>query len=248
MDVPDNPRLTFALFCVATLYASVGQAGASGYIAVFGLTAMTPAAIKVAALLLNLIVAAIGAMQFWRAGRLSWQAVYPFAILGFPFSFLGGAAHLPGSIYFPLVGAVLVLTAMLMVRAALQQDTAAAATRPAPFVPALLTGAVIGFLSGTTGTGGGVFLAPVVLAMRWGTARQTATICATYNLINSAAALLGAHSAWKAASSQMPIWSLAVAVGGTVGAFVGSRYLPDRWLWLILAVLLFASGLKFLLA
>ncbi|MDR7127433.1 TSUP family transporter [Pseudotabrizicola sp. 4114] len=119
-------------------------------------------------------MALIGTVMFLRAGRLSMRAVWPFAILGFPFSMLGGAVQLPGQIYFPVVGIVLILSALQMARSALRKSAALVeVTASPPFLAALLTGAVIGFVSGTTGTGGGVFLAPIILAMRWGTAHQT---------------------------------------------------------------------------
>jgi uncharacterized membrane protein YfcA len=204
-------------------------------------------AMKMTALTLNLLVATIGTIQFWRAGRLSWRVIYPFSVLGFPFSVLGGAVQLPTHVYYPVVGAVLVLSALLMAKSALRRSLEAAVVVSPQLPPALLTGAVIGFVSGTTGTGGGVFLAPVILAMRWGTARQTATVTAVYNLMNSAAALLGAYSSWRSIPAAIPLWLLAVGVGGSIGAFIGSRYLPDRWLRLILALLLLLSGIKLLL-
>ena len=106
---------------------------------------------------------------------------------------------------------------------------------------------MIGFVSGTTGTGGGVFLAPVILAMGWGTARQTAATTAVYNLMNSAAALIGARAFWADLPPALPLWALAVALGGSLGAALGSRFLSERWLRGILALLLIVSGLKLLL-
>lgn len=247
-DTSEAMWLALAFLVVALVYASVGQAGASGYIAVMGLAGMAPLTMKTTALALNLLVAGIGTAQFWRTGRLSWRAVYPFAVLGFPFSVLGGAVHLPTHVYYPVVGTVLVLSALLMARSALRRNTGAPETaRPPPFLPALATGAAIGFLSGTTGTGGGVFLAPVILAMGWAPARQTATITAVYNLMNSAAALMGASASWGSLPTALPLWLLAVGAGGSVGAFVGSRHLPDRVLRAILALLLLLSGLKLIL-
>jgi Sulfite exporter TauE/SafE. len=237
--------LSGAFLVTALLYAAVGQAGASGYIAIMGLAGFGPLAMKTTALSLNLLVAAIGTALFLRAGRLSWQNVWPFAVLGFPFSLLGGAIHLPEGIYFPVVGAVLILSALQMARAAILSPGVGPAVvgRP-PFAAALATGAVIGFVSGTTGTGGGVFLAPIILTMKWGSARQTAATTAVYNLINSSAALLGTYAAWDQAPSALPVWLVAVAVGGTIGAYIGSRYLSDRWLRGTLSVLLLMSGIK----
>jgi uncharacterized membrane protein YfcA len=233
---------------VAGLYASVGQAGASGYLAVMSFLGMEPAPMKVTALSLNLLVAAIATLQFARLGLLSLRTFYPFAVLGFPFSLLGGAVQLPASVYYPAVGAILLLSSAQMVRTALRP----AAMRPLPparppLLPSLLAGAVIGFVSGTTGTGGGIFLAPVILAMNWVGVRRTAAVTAAYNLLNSAAALVGAHAILGSAPPALPGWLLAVAAGGTAGALVGSRHLPDRALRLILAALLTASGLQLLL-
>nr|WP_232831380.1 TSUP family transporter [Pseudogemmobacter bohemicus] len=147
------------------VYAAVGQAGASGYIAIIGVAGFEPLAMKTTALSLNLLVASIGTALFLRNGRLSWHNVSPFANLAFPFSMLGGAIHLPGALYFPLVGAVLILSALQMARSAFLASTSRPDTpiKP-PFMAALMTDAVIGFVSGTTGTGGGVFLAPSFLA------------------------------------------------------------------------------------
>lgn len=237
--------LSIAFLTTALIYAAVGQAGASGYIAIMGFAGFAPLAMKTTALSLNLLVAAIGTALFLMTGRLSWRNVWPFAILGFPFSMLGGALHLPERIYFPLVGVVLILSAFQMARTALSgKRTGADEACTPPFMAALLTGAVIGFVSGTTGTGGGVFLAPIILTMNWGTARQTAATTAVYNLMNSFAALIGAHAAWDHIPSMLPVWLIAVAVGGTIGAYIGSRYLSDRWLRGMLSLLLLMSGVK----
>ena len=99
MESGQSLWLAAGFLVVALIYASVGQAGASGYIAAMGLLGMAPLAMKTTALALNLLVAGIGSLQFWRAGLLSWRTVYPFAILGFPFSLLGGAIALPTDIY-----------------------------------------------------------------------------------------------------------------------------------------------------
>lgn len=237
--------LSIAFLITALVYAAVGQAGASGYIAIMGLSGFGPLAMKTTALSLNLLVAAIGAAMFLRAGRLSWRNVWPFAILGFPFSMLGGALHLPERVYFPLVGVVLIVSAFQMARTAIwgKRRGDEAPVTP-PFMAALATGAVIGFISGTTGTGGGVFLAPIILSMNWGTVRQTAATTAVYNLMNSFAALIGAFAAWDHIPAMLSAWLVAVAIGGTIGAYIGSRYLSDRWLRGILSILLLMSGVK----
>jgi uncharacterized membrane protein YfcA len=241
----DAGWLAFLFLLIAVLYASVGQAGATGYLAAMGLYGLAPAAMKTTALALNLLVAAIGTFQFQRRGLLTLRAFYPFAVLGFPFSLIGGAVQLPTRVYYPAVGVILLLAAAQMFRSA-QSDGADLPVPPAtpPFVPALLAGAVIGFVSGTTGTGGGIFLAPVILAMNWVSVRQTAAVTAAYNLLNSAAALLGAYAILDALPPELPLWLVAVGIGGAAGSFVGSRYLPERALRVILAIILLVAGVK----
>ncbi|KPF94586.1 hypothetical protein IP86_21710 [Rhodopseudomonas sp. AAP120] len=241
--------LAILFLVIALFYASVGQAGASGYLAVMGLFGLAPAAMKTTALSLNVLVAGIGTLQFWRTGQLSWRTFYPFAILGFPFSLLGGALQLPAHVYYPVVGVILILSALQMVRSALKPaaEQQLPPSEP-PFLPALLVGAGIGFLSGMTGTGGGIFLAPTILAMNWVSLRKTAAVTAAYNLLNSAAALAGAYSILNAIPESLPVWLLAVGIGGAAGAFIGSRYLPDSALRYILACILVVAGIKLLLS
>ncbi|KKX29436.1 sulfite exporter TauE/SafE family protein [Rhizobium sp. LC145] len=250
MFVNDEAGWLAVLFLViALLYASVGQAGASGYLAAMGLFGMAAAPMKVTALALNLLVAAIGTLQFWRMGLLSWRAFYPFAILGVPFSLLGGAVQFPTALYYPLVGVILVLSAIQMIRSAKRSSSVQDIhhTEP-PFFPALAVGAAIGFISGSTGTGGGIFLAPIIISMRWVNLRRTAAVTAVYNFLNSAAALIGAHATLDTMPAPLPLWMVSVAIGGVVGALLGSRYLPDAALRYLLAGVLFVSGAKLLLA
>ena len=158
----ENLGFPLALGVIAILYAAVGQAGGTGYIAAMGLAGFGPETIKPSALSLNILVAAdrmLPILPGWEF--LTWRSCYPFAILGAPFSVLGGATQLPPQVYQPVVGILLLLAALQMLRSAHSVwalDQAAPANPP--FLASLLTGGVIGFVSGVTGVGGGIFLAP----------------------------------------------------------------------------------------
>lgn len=244
----ENGGLTLAFLLIAVLYATIGQAGASGYLAVMGVVGFAPETMKTTALALNVVVAAIATYRFSRLRLLSWRTFYPFGVLGIPFSFLGGAVQLPEAIYDPAVGMILLISAAQMFLAARgRRDTVAQPPPAPPILPALAAGAVVGFVSGTTGTGGGVFLAPLILSMNWVAVRQTAAITAAYNLLNSAAALAGAHDHLGALPEMLPAWMAVVAVGGWLGASLGARLLPETAMRYVLAFVLFGAGIRLLL-
>lgn len=244
----ESLQLVLLIFAAATLFASVGQAGASGYLAAMGFMGLEPAVMKPAALTLNILVASIGTYRFARAGFFRWRTFYPFGVLGLPFSFAGGAVHLPTNLYYPIVGAILLFAAVMLVRATWQQaaQRMSAELKP-PFLPALVSGATIGFFSGVTGTGGGVFLAPLVLLMGWVETRRTAAVSAAYNLLNSIAALAGAWATLGQLPVALPWWLVAAGVGGLVGTWFGCRILPANALRYILAAVLVIAGLRMLL-
>jgi uncharacterized membrane protein YfcA len=239
--------LAILFLITAVLYASVGQAGATGYLAAMGLVGAAPEVMKPTALALNIVVALIGTVQFWRAGQFSWRTFYPFGVLGIPFSLVGGAFNMPRHFYLPVIGVILLLAAVQTARSARRRHQIGGSHPKAPpFMPALFTGAVIGFVSGMTGTGGGIFLAPVILMMNWVEPRRAAAVTAAYNLLNSVAALAGAYATLGALPRALPWWLAVAAVGGAIGATFGSRVLPERALRLVLAGILAVSGLKLL--
>jgi hypothetical protein len=245
----EHALLAFTFAIIAALYASVGQAGATGYIAVLGLVGYGPEVIKPTALALNVLVATIGCMRFAREGLLTWRSFYPFAILGAPFSVLGGASNLPRELYQPVVGALLLIASGLIIRSARQAaDLDRAAPAGPPFLPSLIAGAVVGYVSGLTGVGGGIFLAPLVLALGWIGTRQAAAVSAVFNLLNSAAALATMWTMIPAMPEPLPWWLLAVGAGGLLGSWLGARYLLPEALRYILAALVLTAGIRMVIS
>src|SRR5215831_12617319 len=151
--------LAVLIFVVALLYSTVGHAGAEGYLAAMAQFSISPVLMKPTALVLNILVAIVGTVRFYRAGFFSWRIFWPFVLTSIPASFIGGALTLPVPIYKSIVGIVLLYSAVRLFFSAGKADQAP--TRKAPILAALLVGAVIGLLSGLTGVGGGIFLSPV---------------------------------------------------------------------------------------
>jgi uncharacterized membrane protein YfcA len=234
--------LTATIALVAFLYSSVGHAGASGYIAVMTLCGISAVTIRPVALILNILVACIGTAQFARAGHFSWKLFWPFALPSIPAAFIGGYLHIPVSILKILLGLVLLFSA-----ARLFFRTSDPPKTTAPSTPlALSVGAGVGFLSGLTGTGGGIFLTPLVLLLRWAPIRGAAAISAPFILVNSSAGLAGVVTSHQPVSAFA--WPLAAAAvtGGAVGSQLGSRHYAVRTISLLLATVLIIAGIKLL--
>ncbi len=242
-----DPLLLAALALVALLYACVGHAGASGYIAVLALAGLDPVVIKPTALVLNVAVASLGSWQFARAGHLRWRTFWPVGLLSVPMAFLGGAIDLPVVWFQRLVGLVLLASALRFLS---QPRDPLSLREPRPAV-LLLSGGALGLLAGLTGTGGGIFLTPLLLLRGWCTTRQAGAVSALFILVNSLAGLAGlllGRLGREGPPLPGPLWPLlaVVVVAGGVGARLGSRHLPVAAIRWLLALVLVVAGLKLL--
>lgn len=241
----DMGNETLALLClglvvVAFLYSSVGHAGASGYIATMSLFGLAANVIKPTALVLNIIVALVASWQFWRAGHFRWRLFWPFALASIPFAFLGGRFNLPGRTFKILVGVVLLLSAVRFFLDFSRDGEFTAPGKPASF----LSGGLIGLLSGLTGTGGGIFLTPLMIFMRWAETKAAAAVSAGFILVNSLAGLAGNYSKTGAIPGLALPMAVSVAVGGITGSYLGSQRFSSGFIRKLLAVVLVIAGLK----
>ena len=242
-----DPLLLAAFFFVAALlYASVGHAGASAYLAIMALSGVAPDVARPTALALNIVVATFVTFRFWRGGYISGRALLPFLIGSIPLAFLGGSLPVAPALYKKLVGLVLLFAAAgmgLTARRAAETDTGRA-TPQVPTVRAVGIGAVIGLLSGVTGTGGGIFLSPVLLFAGWAETRAASGLAAPFILGNSIAGLAGNFSRLAALPSTLPLWIGAVVIGALIGSELGNRRAPTLLLRRALSVVLVIAGFK----
>ncbi len=237
------------IFAVAILYSTVGQGGGSGYIAVMALAGLSPDAIRPTALLLNVLVASVATFRYWRAGRVPWLMLWPFLAGSAPLAAIGGSIRLPASVYRPIVAVIVLLAAVQLLRLVWRTPRLAEHDAAnAPRLASAVAGGGIGLLAGLTGTGGGIFLAPILLWTGWAPTRQAIGLTSGFILANSLAALAGNLASVRTLPAALPLWALASLVGGLVGTELGRRWLSPRVLRLLLGLLLAAAGARLLLA
>jgi uncharacterized membrane protein YfcA len=240
MDNTQLVLLCLGVALVAFLYSSVGHAGASGYIATMTLFGIATTTIRPTALILNILVAIIGSFQFWRAGHFRWQLFWPFALLSIPAAYFGGYLQPSAGILRILIGAVLLFSAARLFFRKRDPET----TNPPSKPVAVGVGAGLGFLSGLTGTGGGIFLTPLLLFCEWARIRQAAAVSALFILVNSIGGLVGYFTATHSIPALGIYLAIPAIIGGTAGSYLGSRRLPPHGIAIFLAVVLTIAGIK----
>lgn len=227
------------LFAVAFLYATVGHGGASGYLALMALFNVAPDVMKPTALLLNLFVAGMAFVQYYRGGYFSPRIFWPFALASIPLAFAGGLVHVDARLYKTMLGILLLLP---VGRFLFFSNTPADELKKPETGLSLFVGGLIGFLSGLIGIGGGILLSPVLLLLKWTDQKQTAAISALFIFVNSLAGLGGQFTKGIHFSADMYAYVAVAFAGGICGAYFGAlRFGQNVLKYLLAAVLLLAS-------
>ena len=275
-------------FVVAFLYSAVGHGGASGYLALLSLHDIAPEYMKPIALVLNLLVSGMAFIQFYRQGYFLWRLFLPIALFSVPMAYWGGLTPLKDLWYQRGLGVFLLVSVAMMLwprDSGVGQGTSSndgdvsnngggtlwnRQTGIAAFM-----GAVIGYVSGLLGIGGGILLSPVLLMIRWTQQKQTAAISAAFIFVNSAAGLLGfvqQHTPWIIDSQKtggvadaemagrcafgdpwfavvaiLSVLILPVLLGGLFGSWYGAKKFNQTVMKYILCVVLLIAAFKLLL-
>ncbi len=233
------------LFLGAILYTSVGHAGASAYIAVMTLFDLPPLVIKPTALTLNIFVSSYTSFRYIKSNFFN-KPLFQYLIIGsLPAAYIGGHINLPTHVYKPIIGVLLLLSGVRFLVQALQTDKAQRAINK-PL--AILIGACVGLLSGITGTGGGIFLSPLIIWLGWVSVKQASGTVSAFIFVNSIAGLLGNFQSTSSLPSELPVFLVAVLLG----AFIGTRFGISRFSSVsvkrALGFVLLIAGAKFLIS
>jgi uncharacterized protein len=153
------------------------------------------------ALLLNIVAATYSTWLFCRGSLVDWVKLRPLLLASLPTALVGGFIVPDERLYKTVTGLVLLLAATIL---ALQEAHDREPDWPTPFWGAISLGALVGFVSGLTGVGGGVFLAPLLIALHWASPKQTAAL---------AGAMIGTIVGLRWLSEAMTLYVIAVILG-----------------------------------
>ena len=233
--------ICICLFFGAILYTSVGHAGASIYIAIMSIFGVPVTTIKPTALSLNIIVSSYTSYQFVRAKFYDIKLATPLLIGAIPAAFIGGYINLPSNIYKPIIGVMLLYSAYRFITVKKEDEKP---TVPYKFFYAVTTGIIIGFLAGLTGTGGGIFLSPLIIFAAWTTTKGASGTVAIFIFFNSLFGLMGNITSLLATPPTLPLYAGAALFGGIIGSRIGVHYFQHTAIKRTLGLVLLIASLK----
>jgi uncharacterized membrane protein YfcA len=228
---------------VSLLYATVGQAGGTAFLALMAFASFPPNEMRPTALLLNIVAASYSTWLFNRGSLVDWAKLRPLLLASLPTALVGGFVVLDEHFYKTVTGLVLLLASAIL---AFGRARDREPDRPTPLWGAISIGAAVGFVSGLTGVGGGVFLAPLLIALHWASPKQTAALSAPFIFANSVVGLTGAMYAGQSPNAETWLFALAALTGAMIGTIVGLRFLSQTLTRYVLAAILGAAGIQLL--
>ena len=241
----DTEILIFpAIFLAAFFYSSVGHGGASGYLALMTVFGYEPELLRSSALLLNVFVSGIAFYQYYRKGFFRWKLFFPFAAASVPMAFLGASITVNPLLYKKVLGVCLIFAVLRMVGVF---GKSGGEVKEMSLFWGLLIGALLGFVSGMIGIGGGIILSPVILLFHWAKMKETAAVSALFIFVNSIAGLSGLLYAGTLFYDKIYIWVIIAVLGGILGAYMGASRLTDLKLKYFLALVLIFASVKLLI-
>jgi uncharacterized membrane protein YfcA len=234
------------IFFGAILYSSVGHGGASSYIAIMSLMGTPIASIKPIGLVLNIIVSSVASYRFIKNKLFNLKVFVPVALGSIPAAFIGGYLNLTSDIYRVLVGVILVFAGfqfLFNIFKYIKKKT----DRPVNFWLGLFAGVIIGFLSGLTGTGGGIFLSPLIVFLGWTTVKGSSGTAAVFILFNSISGLLGNITSISLIPNTIFLYSFSAFGGVLIGTQLGIKIFNEHYMKNALGIVLIVAGFKFII-
>ena len=231
--------LAILFLVTATLYSSVGFGGGSTYLALLLIWEIPYSIFPVIALFCNIIVVLGNSFNYVKAGNLNIKLLSPYIIGSIPLAYIGGSLSIEKEIFEILLFIVLLVAGSLLLFNFKSYDAVNQSYKKIPTVISVLTGGIIGFVSGVVGIGGGIFLSPILFLLKNAKPKHIVTTASLFILINSISGIIGQLTKNEVLDQIIDYWYLliAVLVGGQIGNFLNLKIFPTRVMALITAIL-----------
>ena len=240
--------LPLLFLLIAFTYSSVGLGGGSSYTAVMSILGISYQNIPATSLSLNLVVTFIGMIQFWKNGHVRLNLIIPFLITSVPMTYFAGTQELPERAFNIFL---LITLIFVVVRIYLLNDLKLSIhlNRIQKWIFVFSLGGFLGFIAGSVGIGGGIYLVPLIIMFGLGTEKEAAASGAIFIWVNS---LVGVISRAQTGTFDMQFifpLSIAVLIGGTAGSYLGAQRFEPKTIQkvmgcvIIIAIILLTKGL-----
>lgn len=238
---------------IAFLYSIVGHAGASGYIACMVIFDKPVSLIKPTALILNLAASTLNSIRFCGDGHLKKYILVnfliPILLVSIPSTIVGGNLNITDTLLRYFLSLILFLSGIrfLITSLIIKNNTITDYKLPSKIV-IFFTGSILGLLSGITGTGGGIFLTPLSILLKWMPLKTTAAASSVFIFFNSLVGII----TWQTInnSSKINVTSniflhlIIVLFFAFCGSSLGSRTFDDNFIKKIISFILFLASFK----
>ena len=238
--------LSILFFVTAILYSSVGFGGGSTYLALLLLWGIPYFILPVIALCCNIIVVSGNCFNYIRAGNLNLKLLIPYLIGSVPLAFIGGSIPVEKRFFEILLFSVLTIAGILLLFKFKSYNEDEKSYKKIPIIISIIIGAILGFISGVVGIGGGIFLSPILFLIKAGKPKHIVTAASLFILINSVSGIIGQLTKNEILNQVASYWFLflIVLIGGQIGNFLNLKIFSSRTLALITASLVLFVALR----
>ncbi len=231
---------------IAFFYSMGGFAGGSSYLLALTMAGVSHPQVQATALFCNLAVSAITFLHFRAAGYFRPRIVIPFVLTSVPAAYLGALTHLPKQAFIALLGFSLLMASLRILFSKTDVQVRKRMTLAEINRWALPLGGAIGFLSGIVGVGGGIFLCPILILLKWANIKEASAAASFFIFVNSLSGLAGQMQNGSAVHPDLLSLALVAAVGGFLGSRVGSKKFSPAFSRRVLASILGVVSIQLL--
>jgi len=238
--------LTIFFFITAIFYSSIGFGGGSTYLALMLIWDVPFYIFPIIALICNIIVVTGNSINFSRTKNINLSLLIPYLIGSVPFAFFGASISIDKNLFEILLFFILLMAGFFLLLNNKYFDKDQIKIRQIPKVFSIIIGAIIGFISGLVGIGGGIFLSPILFLLRAGYPIHITSTASLFILINSIFGVAGQLTKDIVFNEFLNYWPLfiSVLIGGQIGSFLNIKFLSNKILALMTSFLVIFVAIR----